>query len=413
MRSGGELADRYVGNSLKRRRNKVSRDLLTGRSDRKLSRMCHAKAVHLLCYGACRGVNLVTSVVARSLALLGWACIGSVILLTGCADASYYLQSAQGHVALMRVAKPVDDWIADPQTPAELKARLALSQQIRRFAVTDLGLPDNASYHRYADLQRRAVVWNVVAAPELSLTLKTWCFPVMGCVGYRGYFDEAQARALAAELKAQGLEVSVYGVPAYSTLGWMNWAGGDPLLNTFIDYPEGELARLIFHELAHQIAFAKGDTVFNESFATAVEHIGSARWLADHSDANTRAEQARIEDRRLDFRALTARYRTEFEALYASAASDDAKRAGKVTLLERLRADHARLKSERWGGYSGYDGWFARANNASFGVLAAYHELVPNFQRLFEREGRDFIRFYAEVRRLAALPESERRAALR
>ena len=338
----------------------------------------------------------------------------ALCLTSGCSTLGYYAQSVGGHLAIMRAARPVPDWLADVQAPAVLKERLALSQRIRDYAVRELKEPDNASYRRYADLQRGAALWNVVAAPELSLKLATWCFPVVGCVGYRGYYTQADAQAFAAALRAQGMEVSVYGVPAYSTLGLLPFdAFADPLLNTFIDYPPGELARLIFHELAHQIAFAKGDTVFNESFATAVEHIGSARWLADHSDANTRAEQARIEDRRLDFRALTARYRTEFEALYASAASDDAKRAGKVTLLERLRADHARLKSERWGGYSGYDGWFARANNASFGVLAAYHELVPNFERLFEREGRDFIRFYAEVRRLAALPESERRAALR
>jgi predicted aminopeptidase len=338
----------------------------------------------------------------------------TVCLTSGCSTLGYYAQSVGGHLAIVRAARPVPDWQADAQTSAVLKQRLALSQRIRDYAVQELKAPDNASYRRYADLKRGAAVWNVVAAPELSLKLRTWCFPVVGCVGYRGYYERAEADAFAGALRTEGLEVSVYGVPAYSTLGLLpGSAFADPLLNTFIDYPEGELARLIFHELAHQIAFAKGDTVFNESFATAVERIGGARWLADHGDANVRDEQARIDDRREGFRALTARYRAEFEALYASAASDDAKRAGKVALLARLRADHARLKAERWGGYSGYDGWFARANNASFGVLAAYHELVPDFERLFEREGRDFARFYAEVKRLAALPEAERRAALR
>ena len=338
----------------------------------------------------------------------------TVCLTSGCSTLGYYAQSIGGHLAIVRAARPVPDWQADAQTPAVLKQRLALSQRIRDYAVRELKQPDNASYRRYADLQRGAAVWNVVAAPELSLKLVTWCFPVVGCVGYRGYYTQADADAFAQTLRAQGLEVSVYGVPAYSTLGLLPGAAfADPLLNTFIDYPQGELARLIFHELAHQIAFAKGDTVFNESFATAVERIGSERWLADHADASHREEQARIEARRQDFRDLTARYRAELEALYAGTASDATKRAAKQSLLERLRADHASLKRERWGGYSGYDGWFLRANNAAFGVLAAYTELVPDFERLFEREDRDFTRFYAAVKRLAALPENERRAALR
>jgi len=338
---------------------------------------------------------------------------GTVCLTSGCSTIGYYAQSVGGHLALVRAAKPVPEWLADPDTSAALKARLELSQRIRDFAVSELKEPDNASYRRYADLKRGAAVWNVVAAPELSLTLQTWCFPVVGCVGYRGYYDQAEANAFAESLKLLGLEVTVYGVPAYSTLGMLPGdAFADPLLNTFIDYPEGELARLIFHELAHQIAFAKGDTVFNESFATAVERIGSARWLNGHASAQARADYERYDAHRRDFRDLTARFRERFKALYASAASDADKRAGKAALMRELRTDYDALKRERWGGYSGYDGWFARANNASFGVLAAYNELVPNFERLFEREGRDFTRFYNEVKRVAALPPDERRKAL-
>ena len=337
----------------------------------------------------------------------------AVCLTSGCSTLGYYAQAVGGHLALVRAAKPVPDWIADPSTPANLKDRLALSQRIRDYAVAELKEPDNASYRRYADLHRRSVIWNVVAAPELSLTLQTWCFPVVGCVGYRGYYDEADAKAFGETLKAQGLEVSVYGVPAYSTLGKLPFdAFADPLLNTFIDYPEGDLARLIFHELAHQIAYAKGDTVFNESFATTVERIGGERWLAQHASAQAREELARSDARRAGFRALTTRYRDALKQLYESAASDDDKRARKAALMTQLRSDHERIKRDEWGGFSGYDGWFARANNASFGVLAAYNELVPNFERLFEREERDFNRFYAEVRRLAALPQEQRRAQL-
>jgi predicted aminopeptidase len=350
-----------------------------------------------------------------SLGLVGVVLVaaGTVCLSSGCSTLGYYAQSVNGHLALVGAARPVSEWLGDASTAPALKERLLLSQRLRDFAVSELKEPDNASYRRYADLQRSAAVWNVVAAPELSLKLTTWCFPVVGCVGYRGYFDRTDADTFAAGLRAQGLEVSVYGVPAYSTLGTLPGERlADPLLNTFIDYPEGELARLIFHELAHQVAFAKGDTVFNESFATAVERIGGARWLGTHAGAQAREEYERFETRRQDFRALTGRYRELLEALYASPASDDDKRAGKAVLMDRLRADHALMKAERWGGYSGYDGWFARANNASFGVLAAYNQLVPNFERLFDREGRDFAAFYAEVKRIAALPASERRAAL-
>ena len=334
-------------------------------------------------------------------------------LTSGCSTLGYYAQSVGGHLDMVNRARPVSDWLADDSTPAPLKERLVLSQRIRDFAVTELKEPDNASYRRYANLERSAVVWNVVAAPELSLTLQTWCFPVVGCVGYRGYYERAQADTFAASLQTAGQEVSVYGVPAYSTLGKLPGDRlADPLLNTFIDYPEGELARLIFHELAHQVAYAAGDTMFNESFATAVERIGGTRWLNERASPQARDEYLQLESRRQDFRALTSRFRDDLNALYQSTASDADKRARKAQLMVALRAEYAVMKTQRWGGFSGYDGWFTRANNASFGVLAAYNELVPNFERLFEREGRDFSRFYAEVKRLAALPQSERRAAL-
>ena len=350
-----------------------------------------------------------------SLGLVGvvLAASATVCLSSGCSTLGYYAQSVGGHLSLVRAAKPVPEWLADEQTDARLKERLALSQRIRDYAITELKEPDNASYRRYADLHRASVIWNVVAAPELSLRLQTWCFAVVGCVGYRGYYAEADAKAFAETLRAQGLEVSVYGVPAYSTLGKLPFdTFADPLLNTFIDYPEGDLARLIFHELAHQIAFAKGDTVFNESFATAVERIGGKRWLEQHASVQAREQVAQGDARRQDFRVLTLRCRDALDALYRSTASDADKRTGKATLMTQLRDDYAAMRRDRWGGFSGYDGWFARANNASFGVLAAYNELVPNFERLFEREGQDFDRFYATVRRLADLPQDQRRAQL-
>ena len=336
----------------------------------------------------------------------------AVCLGSGCSTLGYYAQAVNGHLDLLQSAKPVSTWTADPSTPAALRERLALSQRMRDFATAQLKLPDNNSYRRYADLNRSAAVWNAVAAPELGLNLKTWCFPVLGCVGYRGYYTREPADALAQELKAQGWETMVYGVPAYSTLGWSNWVGGDPLLNTFVNWSDVELARLIFHEMAHQVAYANDDTTFNESFATAVERIGGRLWMQSHGSEQARAEHALREQRQEEFRAFTLRWRGQLQALYASALSDADKRLRKAELMAQMRSQYQEMKHKRWGGFAGYDGWFERANNASFAVLAAYNELVPEFERLFERGGRDFPRFYAEVKGLAALPKDQRRAKL-
>jgi predicted aminopeptidase len=343
--------------------------------------------------------------------------LAAAVVLSGCADLGYYWQSARGHLGLMRAARPVSEWLDDPATSEPLKARLELAQRIRRYAVSELGLPDNASYTAYADLRRPAALWNVVAAPPHSLALKTWCFPIAGCVGYRGYYDEAAAEAEAVALTAQGLEVAVYPVAAYSTLGWMNWAGGDPLLSTFIGYPEGELARIVFHELAHQTLYVKGDTAFNESFATAVERIGGARWLATQAGEAARLDYERFDTRRRQFRALAADTRRALQAVYASEAARarDWKTvdAGKAAVMDAFRERYAALRSTWPGpGQGAYDAWVARANNAAFGAQAAYDDLVPGFEALFEREGRDWPRFYAAVKRIAALPNEERRQAL-
>jgi predicted aminopeptidase len=340
------------------------------------------------------------------------ACAALALWLGGCAGAGYYWQSAVGHLNVMNAARPVDEWLADPVTPAPLRERLALAARIRAFAVRELHEPDNASYHRYADLHRRAALWNVTAAPPDALTLKTWCYPVIGCAAYRGYYDAQKADQFAAGLREQeGLETYVYGVPAYSTLGWMNWAGGDPLLSTFIDYPAGELARMIFHELAHQIVYVKGDTQFNESFAVTVERLGVARWLALEADDAQRAEYAAFDARRQTFRVLTLQTRRELEAVYARKQP-----ATKEETMQRFRARYAELKA-RWADegrpFDGYDRWVAQANNASFGIQAAYDEWTPAFEALFHAQGEDWPRFYAAVRQLAELPQADRDARLR
>ena len=347
-----------------------------------------------------------------TLATLGLAA-AVVCLSSGCSTAAYYAQAVSGHLDIVQRAQPVAELLASAQTDAALRERLALSQQMRDFAVSELGLPDNASYRRYADLGRSAVVWNVVAAPELSLTLKTWCFAVVGCVGYRGYYRQEPAQALAQTLQSEGLEVRVYGVPAYSTLGWTNWLGGDPLLNTFLRWPEAQLAGLIFHELAHQVVYVNGDTAFNESFATAVERLGAERWLARRGAGAAWAEQELSAQRRRDFQQLTGRYRTLLQELYASQLPDPDKRLRKAELMSQLRSDHAQLKTQQWQGFAGYDAWFANANNASLAILGTYNDGVPAFLRLFEQQGRDFGRFYGSVKGLAALPKEQRQATLR
>ena len=326
----------------------------------------------------------------------------SLLLLGGCSAIGHWSQAAGGHLGIVRAARPVPDWLADPTTPPELAERLRLTQQLRDYASAQLVLPDNNSYRRYADLGRPAVVWNLVAAPEFSLSLKTWCYPLMGCAGYQGWFDRDAAQAHADALKAEGWEVQVQAIPAYSTLGWSRFLGGDPLLNTFIRYPDGELAAMLFHELAHQRVYVADDTGFNEAYATAVELIGARQWLAARPEALAAFEAGRT--RRARFLALAREGRERLQAVYAG--PTEARAAAKAAVLADLRA---RAPQEA----PGYEAWFQRANNASFAILAAYDELVPAFERLFEREGRDWARFHAAVERLKPLARDERRANLR
>ena len=344
--------------------------------------------------------------------------------LSGCTSAGYYAQAASGHLKLMAAARPVPDVIGDPVTPEALRKRLELSQRMRQFAVDELQLPDNASYHRYADLHRPAAVWSVVAAPPDSLVAKTWCYPVIGCATYRGYYSEADARALAQSLQDEGLEVVVQPVPAYSTLGWLNWAGGDPLLSTFINLPEGELARLMFHELAHQRVYVRDDSPFNEAFATAVERLGGQRWLDQHGSPAARQADAALEARRQAFRDLVRRTRGELTAIYEQKSAQPGAEwsyiAMKTEAMERFRDRYAALRAG-WGGdpaaYRRLDAWVAQANNASFVSQATYDELVPGFIRLFQRQGDDtpqgWQRFYDAVNQLAGLSREERRRALK
>jgi predicted aminopeptidase len=332
------------------------------------------------------------------------------VLLAGCTAAGYYNQAAQGHLALMAAARPVADWVADPATPEPLREKLLRAKEIRRFAAESLALPENRSYTAYADLQRPAAVWNVFATPELSLQLKTWCYPVLGCAGYRGYFERADAEAMAAELERSGHDVNVAAVPAYSTLGWFN----DPLLNTFIHAPDVELARLVFHELSHQVVYVRDDTVFNESFATAVEREGVRRWLAAEGDDRQRAAWAAYSQRREDFLGLLLEHRRRLDAIFRSAAPVDQQRAAKAAVFDDLQREYRRLRDGPWQGYAGYDRFFERRlGSAHLAAVGAYNDWVPAFDALLAESGGDLPEFYARVRRLAALGKPERQAEMR
>ena len=331
-----------------------------------------------------------------------------VLSLSGCGNLGYYWNSVGGQLEIWQREAPIERLLADPALDPKTKAQLERALRIRDYASRELGLPDNRSYRSYADLARPFVVWNVFAAPEFSIEPKQWCFPFAGCVGYRGYFSEAEARAYAATLAAEGYDIHVGGVPAYSTIGWF----ADPVLNTFIHYPEPELARLLFHELAHQVLYVKDDTVFNESFATVVEQIGLARWLDAYGSDADRQRVRQLQRFRADFRVLITRTRSELAALYAAGGTPQKKRERKAELLAALRRAYEAQRVD-WDGFAGYDRWFAQPlGNAHLASVAIYTQRVPAFEALFVQNGRDLQRFYAAVRDLAALPVAERNSRL-
>lgn len=342
---------------------------------------------------------------------LSCALVVGALLLSGCTGAfspRYYWQAAHGQFELWRRARPLDVVLADSATPGPVRDQLRLAADIRDWASSELSLPDNGSYRRYADLGRRFVVWNVFATEALSVKPRQSCFPVAGCVSYRGFFAEADARAHAHALAEAGLDVHVTGIPAYSTLGWFD----DPLLNTFIHYPETELVRLIVHELAHQIVYVRDDTEFNESFASAVEEEGVRRWLARPGKAALQQGFDRTQTMRADFAALVGKYREMLDELYRSDLPDEAKRAGKHTLIGQLGADYIRLRDGSWNGFRGYDRWFGQdINNATLASIGLYTSARPAFSQLIARAP-DLPSAWVSLRELAALPRDERRARL-
>lgn len=322
--------------------------------------------------------------------------------LCGCASVGYLTQAAHGEWQLLHQRQPIPRLIADPSTPPTLRARLQLVERARQFAVTDLSLPDNRSYRSYTDLRRPYVVWNVVAAPKFSVQPLRWCFPISGCVDYRGYFHERSARAFAARLAARGDDVRVGGVTAYSTLGHF----ADPVLSTMLRYGNLDLVGTIFHELAHQLYYVPGDSEFDESFAMTVETEGLSRWLAMLGRSgeleNYSAEQ-RLQDA-VD--QVFAAARNELKRLYAMPLPAAQMLARKQAVL-RAAGERVLSLEHQMHQRSGYDDWIASGlNNADLAATGTYSDCVPGFERLLRQNHDDLPLFYAAVRRIGRDPRA-------
>ena len=330
-----------------------------------------------------------------------------VVLLSGCSSVSYYSQLAGGQWQLLRAREPVAEVIADPSRPQGLRDHLAQAQKARTFASEHLHLPDNQSYRLYADIGRPYVVWNVFATQEFSLAPQTHCFPIAGCVAYRGYYSQGAARGEAALLRQQGMDVSIGGVEAYSTLGWFN----DPIMNSMMNWGDERLATLIFHELAHQRFYVQDDTEFNESFASFVEQEGTRQWRAAQGLAPLGSSTRQQRDQ---FTQLILDTRKRLEKLYVQPLSVEAMRQAKAAEFEALRREYRQMRDSQWGGDKRYDAWMnLPMNNARLLPFGLYDRWVPAFAALFRQEGGDWLKFYAAVEKMGELPVGQRKAALR
>jgi predicted aminopeptidase len=325
-----------------------------------------------------------------------------------CQSVSYYGQAIDGHAEIMQNRKPISDLIEAPDTPATLRKKLIYIQTIREFAENQLHLPVDDHYQSYVELNRPYVVWNVFAAPEFSLAPKTWCFPVVGCVAYRGYFSEQDARRFGDSLKQEGYDVFIGGAIAYSTLGWFD----DPVLSTFLNLSAPDAAALIFHELAHGILYVQNDTAFNESFATAVEQEGLRRWQSSKNDLKGYENWLLKSQRRQRFISLVSKYRAKLAHVYQGSLSLTQKRDQKANLFNQMRSEFLDLKSDQRA-MAVYDAWFSRPlNNAQLISVSTYHSWVPAFHKILAASNGDLEEFYQTCRELAQKDAAERHRIL-
>jgi predicted aminopeptidase len=325
-----------------------------------------------------------------------------------CRSLPYYDQAINGQMEILRNKEPISDLVDNPETPAPLRKKLIFIQSVRDFAAKELHLPVNDHYLSYVALDRPYVVWNVVAAPQFSMTPKTWCFPIVGCVSYRGYFAEEDARRFGDSLEQEGYDVFIGGAIAYSTLGWFD----DPVLSTFISLSEPDTAALIFHELAHGILYVKDDTAFNESFATALEQEGLRRWQASVNDPKGYEKWLRHHRQRRRFTDLISKYRARLEALYERDMPLTAKRNQKAAVFSQMKTEFRDLRSDH-GGMAAYDAWFNRPlNNAQLISVSTYHNWAPAFGRMLSESGGNLEKFYQKCGQLAKKEPAERHRIL-
>ena len=343
----------------------------------------------------------------RPVSLLMFALLFAAACLQ-CQSLPYYDQAINGHTEILRSRVPISDLIEDPDTPAILRKKLVFIQTVRDFAEKQLHLPVNDHYLSYVDLNRPYVVWNVFAAPEFSLEPKTWCFPIVGCVAYRGYFSEQDARRFGDSLKQENYDVFIGGAIAYSTLGWFD----DPVLSTFLNLSAPEIAALIFHELAHAILYIQDDTAFNEGFATAVEQEGLRRWQSSANDLKGYENWLLKGQRHQQFISLVSKYRAKLEDLYQSNLPLTEKRNQKAAVFNQMRSDFLDLKSDH-GAMAAYDAWFSHPlNNAQLISVSTYHDWVPAFRKILSASGGDLEEFYQTCRQLAKKDAAERHRIL-
>ncbi len=342
----------------------------------------------------------------RAISVVAVVLLGTVVAtVSGCANIGYYAQAAGGHLKLMRARQPVAELLADESLDPVLRTQLETLGQARGFAVEVLQLPDTDSYSTYVETGRQAITWNVVAAEEFSLRPYTWCFPIAGCVNYRGYFAEADALEYADDFRRDGYDVTIGGASAYSTLGWFD----DPILDTMLRGSDIRYVGTLFHEMAHQLLYVENDSDFNEAYASFVEQEGVRLWLQSRDEASRIAGYRASLERGEDFVALLAVTRRSLEEVYASDLDDAAKRAGKKAAFEQMRANYEELKI-KWNGYSGYDGWFRRElNNARLVSVSTYRRYIPAFAALFDEVGQDIAAFHAKAAEIGALEHAARR----
>lgn len=316
---------------------------------------------------------------------------GIALSLSGC----YYLQAARGQFEINRKREPIDAVVAADSTSTRLASQLRLVEEARQFSIDELGLPDNDSYRSYADLDRDFVVWSIVAVPEFSLQAKTWCYPIVGCVSYRGYFSEKKAQAKAGDLREQGFDVAMGGVAAYSTLGRF----ADPILNTMTHWGDDDLVAAMFHELAHQLLYIRDDTEFNESFATAVEEIGMERWLTHREQSEQLAAWRQRRALRAEFTALLAKTREKLGTVYDSDVPAAVMRRQKQALLQDFAAaSHALYNA---AGQQAPEWLNSELNNARLASTMLYHGRLQEFRALLTECKGELPCFYNAATRLA------------